>query len=300
MIDMKEGLRTLSLSELTEFLEHRTKPITVDLPCIRIYAARAKAVMNRIGIKCGYVEVAYSDNRLPDEPATYRTMNAFPTTDSGTICYNFSTKNFIAEPTIGNNELCFSKVPNIVPNPNDKGGGMSGCTLLGEYCNDEGIDYYVAKWNIRRIYSIVDSDNDVKPVRYIDCRNFIKDFGKHEYMKNKFECFDFAIKMRELANERGIKCGVVMLYYREGSVPLNYLTDKATTSHALNIFHTIDKGAFYAEPQMGGVLVDEPVIGESYTRILNDGLKKKHAEYNEEARCKDNSPYIIDRRIVIW
>jgi hypothetical protein len=301
MIDVERGLRTISLSELTELLERRVKPITVDLPCIRVYAARAKTVMNRNGIRCGYVEVAFTHNGIyPDKTPTYRTMNAFPTTDSGTIYYDFGKKNFISEPTVGDREICHSKVPNIVPNPNDKGGGMSGSTLLGEYCNSEGIDYYMAKWHITNVRKIMDIDNNVKPSRYVDVQKFIKDFGKHEYMENKFECFDFAIKMRELANLKGIKCGVIMLYHREGNIPLNYLTDKSTTSHALNIFHTSDRGAFYVEPQMEGVMVDEPVIGGDYTRILNEGLKEKGVEYNKEMVSGWKSPYIVDRRIVIW
>ena len=300
MIDTKKGVRSLPLSELIDFLERKKNTITVDLPCIRVYAARAKAVMNRNGVKSGYVEIAYSNSRLPDEPPTYYTTNAFPTTDSGMIYFNLGRGNYISEPTIGNVELCFSPVPNIIPNPNDKGGGMSGSTLLGEYCNNEGIDYYVAKWNVKHISKIIDSDNDVRIARFVEAKRFIDDFGKHEYIENKFECVDFAIKMRRLANERGIKCGVVLIYYREGNAPLNYLTDKATTSHALNIFHTIDKGVFYVEPQMEGVLIDEPVIGGNYTKILNDGLKKKGVAFNEEARSSGHSPYIVDRRIVIW
>lgn len=59
-----------------------------------------------------------------------------------------------------------------------------------------------------------------------------------------FKCQQFSLTLRERANEQGLRCACVLVYWVpvEGGAGLNY-------THALSAFNTTDRGLIHIEPQ---------------------------------------------------
>lgn len=75
------------------------------------------------------------------------------------------------------------------------------------------------------------------------------------YVEDEYVCTDFAVRVNNNAEARGIRCGVVDIFYPEGY------------GHAIVAFETTDKGLKFIEPQF-----DEEVnivVGKSYSQ-MND------------------------------
>jgi hypothetical protein len=77
-----------------------------------------------------------------------------------------------------------------------------------------------------------------RPATYAEVKKFIAEdqTDKLDYDLMTFNCFDFAIMVREHAITNGIKCGIVDI--RSG-----------VKSHEINIFDTTDKGLVCFDPQ---------------------------------------------------
>jgi hypothetical protein len=71
-----------------------------------------------------------------------------------------------------------------------------------------------------------------------------------EYDTDRNACVEYAIKLRDNANSKGIRCGLVIIN----------MVDR--DGHAINVFKT-EKGLIYIEPQLGLVVL-EPSVGGAY------------------------------------
>jgi hypothetical protein len=83
-----------------------------------------------------------------------------------------------------------------------------------------------------------------KMVKYEVVVEFLKEDKTNEnrYVDQVFDCVTFTKIVKENANSKGIKCGVVSLD----------LTGTKRIGHAINAFETTDRGIVYFDPQTDG------------------------------------------------
>ena len=93
----------------------------------------------------------------------------------------------------------------------------------------------------------------IKPVSYGEVVDFIKtdQTNKMTYSWTN-DCTTFSLILRENANDKGIKCGIVVI-----DLGYNY-------AHVINSFETTDKGTIYFDPQTDTQKYDIG-LGKHYT-----------------------------------
>jgi len=99
-------------------------------------------------------------------------------------------------------------------------------------------------------------------VTFNEMLNFIKSdqTDKNEF-SDDYNCLGYALTLKSNASIRGIRCAVVILYYR------NEFTGERNIGHAINAFETTDKGIVYVEPQSDALRYNIS-IGQSYSSQL--------------------------------
>jgi hypothetical protein len=75
------------------------------------------------------------------------------------------------------------------------------------------------------------------------------------YVEDKYVCVDFAATVNNNAEDQGIRCAVVDIFYPDGY------------GHTIVAFDTIDRGLIYIEPQFDQEV--KLVVGSSYSQLNN-------------------------------
>ena len=120
----------------------------------------------------------------------------------------------------------------------------------------------------------------LKDPSYQEVKDFLKqdETSEREYLESEYICVDFAADVKAKAAKEGIRCGYVVIEYREGS------------GHAIVAFDTTDRGLVYIEPQFDWEV--EPEIGQRYYQCV----RPPPGHYMAESGYDDT----ITRIIVIW
>jgi hypothetical protein len=77
--------------------------------------------------------------------------------------------------------------------------------------------------------------------------------NNNSYVESKYVCVDFAAGVKNDADAKGIRCGVVDIFYPDGY------------GHTINAFDTTDRGLIYIEPQFDQEV--KLVVGRSYSQL---------------------------------
>jgi hypothetical protein len=77
--------------------------------------------------------------------------------------------------------------------------------------------------------------------------------NEHAYSEENFVCVDFSHEINNNAEEQGLRCAVVDIFYPEGK------------GHTIIAFDTIDKGLQFIEPQFDRQVKLE--VGKSYSEV---------------------------------
>jgi len=75
------------------------------------------------------------------------------------------------------------------------------------------------------------------------------------YIEDKYVCVDFAATVTNNAEDQGIRCAIVDIFYPDGY------------GHTIVAFDTIDRGLTYIEPQFDQEV--KLVVGSSYSQLNN-------------------------------
>ncbi len=120
----------------------------------------------------------------------------------------------------------------------------------------------------------------IKDPTYQEMVNFISgdDTDKAEYITGEYECTDFATRLCNNAEEKGIRCAYVSIRFPGGS------------GHAIVAFNTIDKGLIYIEPQYDDLV--DIVIGKPFYKCV---VPKEGVVYEKPAQ--DDT---IEKVLVAW
>jgi hypothetical protein len=77
----------------------------------------------------------------------------------------------------------------------------------------------------------------------------------NKYIEDEYVCVDFAATVNNNAEDQGIRCAVVDIFYPDGY------------GHTIVAFDTIDRGLIYIEPQFDQEV--KLVVGSSYSQLNN-------------------------------
>jgi hypothetical protein len=120
----------------------------------------------------------------------------------------------------------------------------------------------------------------IKDPTYKELMSFISDDNtdKAEYIAGEYECTDFATRLCNNAEEKGIRCAYVSIRFPGGK------------GHAIVAFNTIDKGLIYIEPQYDDLV--NIVIGKPFYKCV---VPKEGVVYEKPAQ--DDT---IEKVLVAW
>lgn len=120
----------------------------------------------------------------------------------------------------------------------------------------------------------------IKDPSYQEMMSFISadDTDKAEYIKDEYECTDFATNLCNNAEEKGIRCAYVSIRFPGGS------------GHAIVAFNTIDRGLIYIEPQFDDRV--NIVIGKPFYKCI---VPKEGVVYQ-----KPDQDDTIEKVLVAW
>jgi hypothetical protein len=77
----------------------------------------------------------------------------------------------------------------------------------------------------------------------------------NKYIEDEYVCVDFAATVNNNAEDQGIRCAIVDIFYPDGY------------GHTIVAFDTIDRGLIYIEPQFDQEV--KLVVGSSYSQLNN-------------------------------
>lgn len=86
--------------------------------------------------------------------------------------------------------------------------------------------------------------------------------GSRTYKDQKYNCENFALALRDAAQDRGFDAGYVSLSYEDESI-----------GHALNAFDTLDHGLIYVEPQKDQIAYVK--VGKPFGTIPIEAVKHR-------------------------
>ena len=120
----------------------------------------------------------------------------------------------------------------------------------------------------------------IKDPTYKEMMSFISDddTDKAEYIVDEYECTDFATRLCNNAEEKGIRCAYVSIKFPGGK------------GHAIVAFNTIDKGLVYIETQYDDLV--NIVIGKPFYKCV---VPEEGVVYEKPAQ--DDT---IERVLVAW
>lgn len=120
----------------------------------------------------------------------------------------------------------------------------------------------------------------IKDPTYKEMLSFISSdkTDQRQYVEGEYICLNFAMDVCNSAEEKGIRCAYVSLWYPNEQ------------SHAIIAFNTIDKGLIYIEPQSDELV--EPVIGKYFWKCVIP----KPGYYYEKPSYDDT----IEKIFVAW
>jgi hypothetical protein len=120
----------------------------------------------------------------------------------------------------------------------------------------------------------------IKDPTYKEMIRFISDddTDKSKYITGEYECTDFATRLCNNAEEKGIRCAYVSIRFPGGK------------GHAIVAFNTIDKGLIYIEPQYDDLV--NIVIGKPFYKCV---VPEEGVVYEKPAQ--DDT---IEKVLVAW
>lgn len=120
----------------------------------------------------------------------------------------------------------------------------------------------------------------IKDPPYRQMMDFIREdrTDKERYIEGEYVCENFSMDVCNNAEEEGIRCAYVSLWFPEG------------IGHAIVAFNTIDKGLIYIEPQSDELV--EPRIGKHFYKcvIAKPGYRYEKPDYDDT----------IEKILVVW
>ena len=151
-----------------------------------------------------------------------------------------------------------------------------------EDIKDELTDIEVELADLQTSYDglMVGHGYTIKDPTYEQMMSFIREdrTDKKQYIEGEYVCTNFAMDVCNYAEEEGIRCAYVNLWYPN------------EMGHAIIAFNTIDKGLIYIEPQTDEVVKAE--IGKYFYKCV----VPKPGYYYEKPDYDDT----IEKILVIW
>lgn len=123
------------------------------------------------------------------------------------------------------------------------------------------------------------NNNSANDVTYDEILNFISEdqTDKMQYIDHKWNCVNFAQIVHNNAEEKGIRCGLVTISYKDKK-----------TAHALNVFNTTDKGLIYIDCTGSHNVYDDINLDKEIDLNLNDSFKGYYLDNSGSFNKKNN------------
>jgi hypothetical protein len=311
MIDIKDKLKTPTSKEVLSFIDNlggadKASEMLKDIipPVPRFHASWLKDKANKHGIRCGYIDIMYTDGDTEKkrENATSFAMNVFYTTDTGKIYYSPTFGSYVFQSETPDGYLYFSpKYYKELPIKDGLDSNKMSKTMTVYHSKDGNIDYVGWEMEIWSVKHIEDYDRSISSSPMDRVVRFVGNIETPDKIYNTSEqqCLDYAIQTRKKAVSKGIKCGIVTLFMGWEIDPQTYLPQNLAGNHVMNVFETNDMGLVYIEPQLRNGFSDTPAIGKNIQIIINDIYARLDYKY-KRAPIVQPSGYIVYFQQFIW